>query len=647
MIRTQPLVPRDGRTLRVLIVARISGCQNQKELSLEDQEDHAKQEVTDRYDGPSEYRVISTTGKGERLDRPELAEVEVLIRSGEFDVVVMEDVGRLVRGTAAVELWGLAVDRRIRCIAPNDGCDTTDSTWEEDLISACKDHVSHCAHTSRRIKKKQMSRFVRNGGAIPLPIYGYVKPEGAKYYSELRKDDAAIPHLQKALDILRRQKNWSAVADYFNRNSVPTGPYCQNNQWDGAMARRLFHNPIFKGRPQRGARHAEKNNETGRRISVVNPAGPTYRDEPHLAHFDSDEFDAVLADVDEKNRKLGRRFRSANTAPVGHRKRSRFPGQCAVCWYCGREMVWGGNGIKEHLMCNSSRHYECWNSLGFNSRQLIVQLQESIATELQSLDGLNDQLEELVQQATANQANDQASWQQLASAEATLEREKANLRATILQSGPLGMLTEILRDVEQRERELAQQRRALQLRLRERPQLPATAAELQQQFDEAFRDLASDSYDFGDLLRSLVTECYVYVVRSIEGGHFLPRAKVKLNLGGIVRDINRAPGVQEFLTRDLTFDLFEPSTHVKIRDEAVRQSAEGIKQRDIAESLNTHQATVQRALRLDRMMRERGLSNPYELVTEPPQEDTNRKIKRCRHERYRFKPREGYERPAL
>src|SRR2546422_10338967 len=43
--RTVPLVPRNGHTLAVGIMARISGCANQKELSLDDQADHGKQEI--------------------------------------------------------------------------------------------------------------------------------------------------------------------------------------------------------------------------------------------------------------------------------------------------------------------------------------------------------------------------------------------------------------------------------------------------------------------------------------------------------------------------------------------------------------------------------------------------------------------------
>jgi hypothetical protein len=58
--------------LVVGIVARISGAPNQKEQSLQDQQDHVEQVVQQPYDGPVEYRVVATTGKGESLERPEL-----------------------------------------------------------------------------------------------------------------------------------------------------------------------------------------------------------------------------------------------------------------------------------------------------------------------------------------------------------------------------------------------------------------------------------------------------------------------------------------------------------------------------------------------------------------------------------------------
>ena len=153
MKRNRSLSPHNGHTLKVLIVARISGCQSQKEMSLDDQIDHAKEVIAEIYDGSVDFRVISTKGKGERLDRPELQEIEELLRSGKLDVLVMEDVGRLIRGGAAVRLWGIAVDHRTRCIAPNDYVDTENEQWEEGLLSACRDHVSHQSSKSNSTYK--------------------------------------------------------------------------------------------------------------------------------------------------------------------------------------------------------------------------------------------------------------------------------------------------------------------------------------------------------------------------------------------------------------------------------------------------------------------------------------------------------------
>lgn len=647
MTRKVMLVPRNGHTVNALAVCRISGCVNQTELSLDDQFDHLKQEVEELFDGPIEFHIISTKAKGERLDRPEIAQIEELIRSGQVDVILMEDVSRMARGTVAKDLWGLAIDHGVRCIAPNDGIDSVDSTWEEDLISACAHNVGHCANTSRRIKHKQMNRFRRNGGAIPLTVFGYIKPEGAKYYSEIRKDETVSPFLQEGLNILRRTRSWAAVADYFNRNQVPTGPHCRNSDWNGAMVKRLYHNPILKGKPQRGAKHSVKKNETGKRVSVVNPDGPTYRDEPHLAHFDAAELDSVLADVDAHHSRLGRRKASSGDRVHNTRKRTRFPGQCAKCWYCGRDMVWGGNGIRDNLMCNGSREHHCWSSIAFNGELAAQLVMEEINSELIQLSGFEDQFAELVRMAQVEHANDDRELQELEKDEVQHGIEKANLSTTILKLGHRPHLEAMLTDLEQRGSELARRRELLERRRRERPVLPQSAAELRQLFDEVSRELAQNSFEFGDILRSLVTDFHVYNVQLIDGGHLLPRAKVKLNLGAIVPDIDRAPGLKEFLYREFTIDLFDPPTRVKIREEVVRQSALRIKQRDIAASLGTHQATVQRALKLDRMMRERGLTSPYELVTAPPRAETNKKLKRSRHALYSFKPLEGYEPLAL
>ena len=53
------LLPRNSRTVVVGIVARISGCKRQKEVSLEDQVDHAKEEVGRTYVGLLRHQLLT------------------------------------------------------------------------------------------------------------------------------------------------------------------------------------------------------------------------------------------------------------------------------------------------------------------------------------------------------------------------------------------------------------------------------------------------------------------------------------------------------------------------------------------------------------------------------------------------------------
>ena len=180
----KPVFPRNGHTLVSLLGARISGCANQKELSLDDQVDHGKEVVVDHYIGPTEYRIIATKGKGERLDRPELEQFEAALRTSEIDLFVFEDLGRLVRGAEAVRLLGIGVDHGTRTLVPNDYIDTNDENWEEVALGACREHIGHNAHTSKRLKHKLKNRFEKFGGAMARPIFGYIVPENAETYDE-------------------------------------------------------------------------------------------------------------------------------------------------------------------------------------------------------------------------------------------------------------------------------------------------------------------------------------------------------------------------------------------------------------------------------------------------------------------------------
>ena len=639
------IVPRNGHTLVVVIVARISGCASQTDLSLEDQIDHAKEIVADLYDGPVEYREIATKGKGERLDRPELAEIEEMVRTREVDLLIIEDLGRMVRGVEAVRLCGIAVDHGTRVICDHDCIDTLEQSWEEDAISARRDHVGHNSHTSKRLKKKLMNRFKKFGGAVALPIAGYIKPDGAKTYDDWQTDPSAKPIVQEGLRRLLITLNCSEIAEWFDDVRFSTGKYrrCRKT-WDGSMVRAFYANSLLMGRPARGNRHSVKHHESGRRVMVPNPNGPVYYECPHLALISPEEFDEINARLDEKNKGRGRK-KSNGKSPRWHvpYKRTRFPGQHARCWYCGRHYVWGGNGITKNLMCRGPRAWRCWNSIGIEGQLVSNRLMEIITQELYKLDGFDAQFRELVEAAHKNRSGGGLDDQkQLVRDELALQREQENLLSVILQCGVHPMLQQKMSELEVSERELAQRRSRIAMSARRELKLPQSVDELRGSLEQQFERLACDSFEFSDFMRQLVPDCFVHLVRRFDGGHPLPRAKVTINLAGCVPDASRVPGLVASLSREVTLNLFEPTQCERIREEAVRWKSEGRSHREIACRIAEQPTTtaVSNALILDRRMKELGLGSPYVLLLDPP--DDYRKLRRHKNSKYCFEPEEGY-----
>jgi len=54
---------------------------------------------------------------------------------------------------------------------------------------------------------------------------------------------------------------------------------------------------------------------------------------------------------------------------------------------------------------------------------------------------------------------------------------------------------------------------------------------------------------------------------------------------------------------------------------------------------------VQKAMALDRKMKQLGLSSPYVVLLEPPADYP--KLRRHRNHKYRFEPVKGYQRPEI
>lgn len=646
----RPLLhPRNGSKLVVLVVCRISGCNDQTEVSLDDQQDHARDEIAKLYKdkGPIDFRTISTIGKGEWSDRPELAEIERQIRSRELDVLICEDLGRIIRGVDAVKLCGLAFDAGTRVLSPNDDFDTVDNGWEADVIRICQEHVGHNEHTAKRLKQKLMNRFEKGIGACARPIYGYRVPDGATSYAKWEVDPEAAKHILAGKELLSETLNCSAVSDYFNKLGVPVGPYCRNSKWDGAMVRRYFANQLLKGIAHRGKRRTVKHHETGHRISVLNPEGPTTREYPHLQIIDPIEFDELNTRLDQKNAGFSRKKGNRTDSRIGvPRKRTRFPGQYGTCWYCGRHYVWGGNGVSQNLQCNGSRLWKCWNSVGIDGPRLVREIMGELKRFLTSLRGFDEQFRRLLSEANAN-IRVEAELEQTRQNVSALTRQIDNLVRALAELGPTAEL-KVRHDNLVAERSIAEGRqRQLEQSLRRELQLPQSVDELTALIDSAFADLAEHSPEVGDVLRQVIPELRFYLVRLCDGGYLLPRAEVTLDLSSIAPDLRRFEGVSERLATRFVVDLFDPPQRERFRSRVMELRRQGMSERDVVAKITEETGeyvtvtAIQRAASLQRKMDKRGLTSPYVVVTDLPQDPE--RLRRAQHSRYHFEPQEGYE----
>jgi DNA invertase Pin-like site-specific DNA recombinase len=217
-----PLVPRHGSTLNVLVVCRISGA-NQDPKSLDDQEARARQVVSDRFEGPINYKVLSSQGSGEYLDRKELTELENLLDSRRFDLLITEDLGRIARRTRAYDICEQAEDCGTRVLALNDAVDTGQNGWQTNAFFSVIRHEMYNRDTAARIRRSLRHRFMQ-GGVVQFVIFGYIKPDGAKNDADIRKDPAAEPVYDRWFRMLEEGASYGEVADWLNEQQIQPGP---------------------------------------------------------------------------------------------------------------------------------------------------------------------------------------------------------------------------------------------------------------------------------------------------------------------------------------------------------------------------------------------------------------------------------------
>lgn len=635
MIYRQPVPPpKNGRYYRVIAVCRIS-TDHQSEMSLDDQRALYDEWLDRNLDGHRKVEVIAGRGSGEILDRAEYIDLCDRIDSGDYDLVITEDLGRICRRVHSLLVCEAGVDSATRVVAINDYVDTLDENWHQNAAFASVRHESYNRDTSGRIKRTLRNRFTQ-GGIVQVLPYGYVKPHSGAADEECFKEPEAEPVYDEWFDRLEAGQTFAEIADWLNVLKIPTGPGAQSDNWHGTLVGQTTYNPILKGQRRRNDRMAKRVNSTGKRKTVKAPADMLLvRDVPHLAFIAPDRYDRVIRLVRQRNAK----FCKKNSPDGRLRRDSHWPAQHLRCGICGRPFVCGGHGRKTRMMCNGARSHQCWVGLTVDRVELANAISLAVVQRIESLPNfdeawsrqLNVEADELASGKTQRLHEVQRQRE-------ALSREISNYADSIAKGIVSRTLEDRLTAAELRLVELDDQLHELASQQLHIVEVPSAAA-IRETARQAFVELAVESREFGCLMREIIEELYVLPYRLLDGGHIECRCIFTLNLAPF-SDI-AIPRELEVMKMKCVVDLTKSPQRVAFREQTVSLRAEGKTEEVIAGELGITKTAVQRAASLDRKMRAAGVGDPWIPVTSDQQAVGY--YKRIRHKRYRFSPLPGFE----
>ena len=636
---TPPLTPKNGQTLQVLAVCRVSspGENKQDIRSLDDQEALLKKWLDENTEYPLELTVIAGSGSGENLERKEYLQLLDEISTERYDLAITEDLSRIARRVHAHIVCEKCLDCATRLIAINDRVDTAIEGWEDASMMSTWHHARSNRDTSDRIKRAHRNRFTV-GGCVHQVRFGYIKPPGAKSDVDVTKDPAAEYYIKEWFRRLdEEQASYSTIADWLNREDVPPGPNRKKKIWDCRMVASDTHNSWLKGIRERNRQRSKRNHASGKYVSEKAPPEMLLtRNVPHLAYFEEAYYDRIVSAADTRN--AGYRRRDSNgvlASARGPKKRTRYPGQCVYCGICGSMYVFGGHGQTDHLMCDGARNYKCWNGATVDGPLAIQNISRAILAEIETLPGYDEVfLEQIHAEAKRQDISRTERIDQLRKVQSKTDREIKNLLKAIRSGVDAQSLKDDLDRVEREKKQIDYELDHIAQLQGSQLTIPDIES-LKTQVREIFAESACNSFEFADRLRCLVPRIVVFPFQLIDGGPVVLRAKFRLQLANLVPDACIRAALGDTLDRELQVDLFTPPQREEFRERVVSSRRQGETEQQIATSLGITHTAAQRAASLQRKMDAMGIVDPYLPLHSPP--ETGR-LRRHKHHRYQFDP---------
>ena len=404
------------------------------------------------------------------------------------------------------------------------------------------------------------------------------------------------------------------------------------------MLAKVVRNPLLKGTRVRNKKVSKRNNKTGDRRSVDAPPEELLEREcPHLAFIEPGRYDRVLRKVNARTKKFGRKKRNAADArQQAMSKQSNWPGNHLRCDTCKRKYIWNGVVGRRCLMCNGAYHYRCWNSLTIEGQSTVRRLTQAIWQKIRELPDFDREFLAVLRQSLEEETSrSQSRRKELDRQRDAVQRQIVRVTEAIADIGNSPSLKDKLKVLEVQLEEVELAMTELLERQDDQIELPSMD-DIRKAAEELFTTFVPEDQEAARLLRRLITTMVVMPVRLCDNGAVVARVRLTLNLAALSSSGHTAAELGEAMTCELTVDLFDDPQRAAYRERVVSLQAEGLTHRQIAEQLKLTLPAVQRAINLDRKMKELGITDPYIPVLEPPPDCT--KLRRHRHPRYRFEP---------
>jgi len=197
-------------------------------------------------------RAISGKGDSTHL-RTGFAALRAAIASGEFDVLITDEVSRIARDSVELaELKALLVHHNVRFIAAN-GIDSANPNWElyYEISSALATH--HVRELRFRVERG-MKGALERGFMLAAPPFGYRlrrlgeedAPSGAIW--EIHAEEADV--VRKMYERRATGASYSTIARWLKTSGIqpPRKPRkYEHGYWRAASVYRMLHNPIYRG----------------------------------------------------------------------------------------------------------------------------------------------------------------------------------------------------------------------------------------------------------------------------------------------------------------------------------------------------------------------------------------------------------------